>query len=64
MQAPDKRKHSEINNQIIMSNVKYQQALNQAQAVVQKHIREREEFMQKEVVAASQQVEFNYFLRD
>ena len=52
----DKRRHSEINNQIIMSNVKYQQALNQAHTLVQKYIREREDFMRKEVVAAAQEV--------
>lgn len=39
-----------------MSNVRYQQALQQAHAAVQRYNREREEFMRKEVVAASLQV--------
>lgn len=40
-----------------MSNVRYQQALHQAHAMVQKYMREREEFMRKEVIAASLQAE-------
>lgn len=53
----DKRKHSELNNQIIMSNVKYQQALQQAHAVIQRFIRENADAMSKQVAAAELQVQ-------
>lgn len=39
-----------------MSNVKYQQALHQAQALLQRYVREREEYTRKDAFEAAQQV--------
>lgn len=53
----EKKRHTDINNEIIMSNVRYQQALNQAQHVLQRYVRDREEFLRKEAHMASLQAE-------
>eukprot|EP00026_Physarum_polycephalum_P010463 Phypoly_transcript_10627.p1 GENE.Phypoly_transcript_10627~~Phypoly_transcript_10627.p1 ORF type:complete len:322 (+),score=67.44 Phypoly_transcript_10627:248-1213(+) len=56
-QTTEKKRHSEINNQIILSNVKYQQALNQSQSLVQRYVREKEESLHKEALSAAQEAE-------
>lgn len=52
----EKKRHMDTNNQIIMSNVKYQQALHQAHALVQKYTREKDEYMRKELTMVASQV--------
>jgi len=41
----EKKKHTEVNNEIIMSNVRYQQTLSQMQTTLQKYVREKEDLL-------------------
>ena len=40
---PDKKKHTEINNEIILSNVRYQQTLSKLQDTIDKYAKDRED---------------------
>lgn len=43
--ALEKKKHTETNNEIIMSNVRYQQALSKLQGTVDKYVKDRENIL-------------------